>query len=154
MSISPKNNEQIIQNFSISWWSYKVPVFCFFALNIALYKSSHSYNEGTFIVSVVISAIPAVLVYIINKNRKYILTNKRLYLEEGVLGKRKKDLPLNKLNDIEVHQSFFQRVFGAGDLVFLTGNDAAKKITDIANPDAIKEKIATASQYSNDKQAA
>ena len=76
-----------------------------------------------------------------NKCKSYVVTNQRLYLEEGILSKSKKDIPLAKINDVVLEQSLFQRLVGAGDIVILTGNDVALRISFIDKPNEFKDAI-------------
>lgn len=76
-----------------------------------------------------------------NKSKSYVVTNQRVYVEEGILSKSKVDLPLNKINDVSVKQGLVQRMFGSGNLLLLTGNNKPTLIKDIDNPDNFKNVI-------------
>ena len=97
---------------------------------------------GAILFPAIIGAIPVALRYLKNKNTFYIVTNQRIYVESGLLAKTKKDLPLQNLNDVELNQDLFQRLFTAGDLLLLTGNDKPTKIKNITDPDKFKHTIA------------
>ena len=87
-----------------------------------------------------------------NKCKSYVVTNQRLYLEEGVLSKSKKDIPISKINDVVLNQSLFQRIVGAGDIVILTGNDMALRIAYIDKPNEFKDAIsATVARWSTEQ---
>jgi uncharacterized membrane protein YdbT with pleckstrin-like domain len=51
------------------------------------------------------------------------------------------DIPFNKINDITVRQSLFQRMFGAGDLILMTGNDISAEMLSIEGPLAVRDAI-------------
>ena len=76
-----------------------------------------------------------------NKCKSYVVTNQRLYLEEGILSKSKKDIPIAEINDVVLEQSLFQRIVGAEDIVILTGNDTALRIAYIDKPNEFKNAI-------------
>lgn len=76
-----------------------------------------------------------------NKCKRYVLTNQRVYIEEGVISKSKTDLPLNKLNDVALKQNILQRLFGSGTIILFTGNSKPNLIKDVENPDEFKNAI-------------
>ncbi|XVU24768.1 PH domain-containing protein [Actinoplanes sp. CA-054009] len=46
----------------------------------------------------------------------YVLTDERILLQDGVIARERRDLPLNRVNDHVVNQSVLDRVFGSGTL--------------------------------------
>ena len=46
----------------------------------------------------------------------YVLTDERILLQDGVLARERRDLPLNRINDHVVSQSLLDRAFGTGTL--------------------------------------
>ncbi|WP_250003126.1 PH domain-containing protein [Actinoplanes sp. M2I2] len=46
----------------------------------------------------------------------YVLTGERILLQDGVIARERRDLPLNRVNDHVVTQSVLDRVFGTGTL--------------------------------------
>lgn len=79
------------------------------------------------------------------RNHQYIVTNRRVMQTSGVFSKEVLDSSLEKVNDIEMNQSFFGRLFGYGNLQILTaselGVDSFKKIS---NPIEFKKAILNA----------
>lgn len=47
----------------------------------------------------------------------FVLTTDRLIVRSGVLSKQSREIPLERINDLSYHQSLFERLVGAGDLV-------------------------------------
>jgi uncharacterized membrane protein YdbT with pleckstrin-like domain len=84
---------------------------------------------------------PFIYKWLQNKFKTYVVTNQRVYIEEGLLSKSKRDLPLNKVNDISLKQGILQRMFGSGNIVILMGNDKPTIVKDIENPDIFKNAI-------------
>lgn len=93
------------------------------------------------------------LIYTVMKNKckQYLVTNERLYIEEGIFNKRKRDIPLNKVNDIEVAQGVLQRFFHAGDILIMTGNDKPICLGNVAFADIFKKNIYAAIKGPQDK---
>ncbi|GAA0507926.1 hypothetical protein Ade02nite_49700 [Paractinoplanes deccanensis] len=46
----------------------------------------------------------------------YVLTDERILLQDGVIARERRDLPLNRVNDHVVTQSVLDRLFGSGTL--------------------------------------
>jgi len=88
-----------------------------------------------------IGALPIFFRFLSNYCKEYVVTTERLYLEDGILAKSKKDIPLNKINDIELTQGIIQRMVGSGNLLVLTGNDKSKRLKDISNPEKFKNEV-------------
>lgn len=57
----------------------------------------------------------------------YVLTDERILLQEGVLSRERRDLPLNRINDHLTSQSVLDRMFGSGTLrIDSIGDQAAE----------------------------
>ena len=61
----------------------------------------------------------------------YVLTDERILLQDGVIARERRDLPLNRINDHALHQSFVDRLFGAGTLTVDSIGDQAAVLTDV-----------------------
>jgi uncharacterized membrane protein YdbT with pleckstrin-like domain len=56
----------------------------------------------------------------------YVVTDERILLQDGVIARERRDLPLNRVNDHAVSQSVLDRLTGAGTLTVTSiGNDPA-----------------------------
>jgi uncharacterized membrane protein YdbT with pleckstrin-like domain len=94
---------------------------------------------------------PLVYRLLSNKCKTYVVTNQRIHIEEGILAKNRKDMPLQKINDIQVSQSLSQRVFGCGNIMIMTGNDKSTTLKGLDKPEEFREAV-TATE--NQKMAA
>jgi uncharacterized membrane protein YdbT with pleckstrin-like domain len=47
----------------------------------------------------------------------YVLTDERIMLQDGVISRERRDLPLDRINDHVLRQSLLDRAFGSGTLV-------------------------------------
>jgi membrane protein YdbS with pleckstrin-like domain len=72
----------------------------------------------------------------------FVVTNERLVFRSGVLAKHSRDIPLDKINDLESRQSFFERMLGAGDLLIESaGERGLQTFSDIPHPNAVQQEI-------------
>lgn len=71
----------------------------------------------------------------------YTITDERLRLVEGVLGKEREDIELIRIQDIDIRQAFRERLLNLGDII-ITGHDATRPKTvlnNIKDPEAVHE---------------
>ncbi|HVL91769.1 MAG TPA: PH domain-containing protein [Acidimicrobiales bacterium] len=85
----------------------------------------------------------------------FTITTDRLIFREGVLAKRGKEIPLERLNDIAVSQSVFERLLGAGDLTTESGGERGQQVfADIPKPFLVQNVIYTEMERSGARDAA
>lgn len=65
----------------------------------------------------------ALFKWVVLRSHDYVLTNRRVILEEGILGRRSMDASLGKINNVEHRQSLWGRILGYGDLEIDTASE-------------------------------
>ena len=73
----------------------------------------------------------------------YTITSERLRIVEGVLGKEREDIELIRIQDIDIRQTFRERLLNLGDIL-IAGHDATRPKTilnNIKDPEAVHELI-------------
>ena len=80
-------------------------------------------NDGGLIAFLVVAAIMAyqgirygVAPLVVWRCTHYVLTDERILLQDGVIARERRDLPLNRVNDHVVTQTVLDRLFGSGTL--------------------------------------
>lgn len=145
MSIQLRANEEIKIQSEIHWISFlnagAWSVFMLMMMSAQI--NSGGLSLMAFVVNLILTFGPILFVFLKNKNKHYIITNQRLYVEEGVLSKVKVDISFDKINDLTIKQKFIQRIFGAGDIIVMTGNDSSTNLTSVANVDRFKELLSS-----------
>ena len=61
----------------------------------------------------------------------YVLTSERMLLQDGVVARQRRDLPLNRINDHVVRQSLLDRLFGSGTLTVDSIGDQAAVLASV-----------------------
>jgi uncharacterized membrane protein YdbT with pleckstrin-like domain len=61
----------------------------------------------------------------------YVLTDERILLQDGVIARERRDLPLNRVNDHVVTQSVLDRFFGSGTLTVDSIGDQAAVLVSV-----------------------
>lgn len=75
----------------------------------------------------------------------YVLTSDRLIVRSGVLGKQGREIPLERINDLSYHQSLFERVVGAGDLMIESAGERGQDtFPRIPHPDRAQQAVYSA----------
>ena len=79
---------------------------------------------------------------------RYKLTNERLMIEHGFVGRRTEEIDLYRVNDVAVKQHPGERVGGFGDIRIVTADATAPErvLHNVANPDRVKDLIREAAR--------
>lgn len=79
---------------------------------------------------------------------RYQLSNERLMIEHGFVGRRTEEIDLYRVNDVAVKQNPFERIVGIGD-IYVETTDATspvQRLHNVGNPDRVKDLIRSASR--------
>jgi uncharacterized membrane protein YdbT with pleckstrin-like domain len=72
----------------------------------------------------------------------FVLTSDRLIVRSGVLTKEGREIPLERINDLSYHQSLFERMVGAGDLVIESAGERGQdRFARIPHPERVEQLI-------------
>jgi uncharacterized membrane protein YdbT with pleckstrin-like domain len=72
----------------------------------------------------------------------FVLTTDRLIYRKGILSRQGREIPLERVNDVSYHQSLFQRLLGAGDLLVESGGERGQsQFGSFAHPQDIQNDI-------------
>ncbi|MBP3546785.1 MAG: PH domain-containing protein [Alphaproteobacteria bacterium] len=89
--------------------------------------------------------VPYIFKRLDNKLKIYAVTNQRVYIRKGIINIHEKDIPLAKINDVQVVQTLGQRMFGAGNIVIQVGNDKSNiSVQDVNRPREFRDTIISA----------
>ena len=80
--------------------------------------------------------------WIVLRSRDYVLTNRRVVLEEGILSRRSMDASLGKINNVEHRQTLWGRILGFGEVEIDTASETgATRFLGISRPLDFKREI-------------
>jgi uncharacterized membrane protein YdbT with pleckstrin-like domain len=69
----------------------------------------------------------------------FVLTTDRLITRSGVFAKTSKEIPLERINNVAFHQTFMERMLGAGDLLIESaGETGQNRIYNVRNPEQVQ----------------
>jgi uncharacterized membrane protein YdbT with pleckstrin-like domain len=101
---------------------------------------------GCGIISLIV-LISAFLDYLRWNNEEYVVTDHRVIQIRGILNKEVIDSSLEKINDIELRQSWLGRIFDFGDIEILTASDVGvNSMRKLAHPLDFKRAMLEAKQ--------
>jgi uncharacterized membrane protein YdbT with pleckstrin-like domain len=72
----------------------------------------------------------------------YIFTNERIIFQHGVFSRDRRDIPLMRVNDHAMSQSFFERILGCGTLTIESAGERGQTVlTDIPHVGMVQTKL-------------
>ena len=150
-SLNP--DEELILDLHPHWWHFVAPVSGLAAsVVIAVFLTRLSVSAdwnwlkqflGWTRWVVVVVAIGFLVVRTLQWNTThFVVTSHRVIYRHGVIGKIGIDIPLERVNNVSIHQSVFERVIDAGDLLVESGGeDGQQRFSDIRRPDEVQNII-------------
>jgi uncharacterized membrane protein YdbT with pleckstrin-like domain len=140
------DGEDLIIDLRPHWWTLVQPVTAV-VLSLALLfvvANTVDHDVPAYIVLALVVVLLARLVarYLVWATTNFVVTTDRLVHRAGVLGKSGREIPLERINDISVDQSLFERLIGAGDLMIESGGERGQQhFTDVRRPFVVQNVI-------------
>jgi uncharacterized membrane protein YdbT with pleckstrin-like domain len=66
--------------------------------------------------------------YIVWRTTHYVFTTERVLLQEGVFSRHRRDIPLKRINDHSMNQSFVERLLGCGTLTIESAGERGQTV--------------------------
>jgi uncharacterized membrane protein YdbT with pleckstrin-like domain len=84
----------------------------------------------------------AVWPYLVWRTTHYVFTNERVLLQTGVLSRNRRDIPVNRINDHSMSQSFIERLLGCGTLTIESAGERGQSVlTDIPKVERVQTSL-------------
>ncbi|MDA8045408.1 MAG: PH domain-containing protein [Actinomycetota bacterium] len=138
--------ENVVVDVRPHWWYLAGPV-AILALVIAgavtaLVEGAPTWVDWVVVGVLALAALWLVVRYLHWVTTRLIVTSTRIIERRGILGRAGREIPLSALTDIGYHQSIFERIIGAGDVVIESaGRDGQELFPDLPHPAAIHNEI-------------
>ena len=72
----------------------------------------------------------------------FVITTDRVVFRSGVIAKHGAEIPLERVSNINFHQTIWERAIGAGDLeIESAGRDGQSTFNDVRHPDAVQQEL-------------
>jgi uncharacterized membrane protein YdbT with pleckstrin-like domain len=154
MGISQKyfnHDEVLVLDLHPHWWRFVKPSLVLLAALAAIAYNNEIPNEFLKdLVLIIAQAITALA--ILNLAAKalkwyrthFVLTSQRVIFQSGVIARTRVEISLHKINLINFHQSVFERLINAGDIVIESGaEDGVETFNDVPDPQQVQALIHT-----------
>ena len=128
------------------------------ATTVALVFLPGTGGAGT-IGSLVIAGVAVLLVlrftvwpFLVWQATHYLFTNERVLLQHGVFSRERRDIPLGRINDHSMSQSFLERMLGCGTLTIESAGERGQSVlVDIPGVERIQTTLYELVEANHDK---
>jgi uncharacterized membrane protein YdbT with pleckstrin-like domain len=77
--------------------------------------------------------------FVVWRSTHYVFTNERVLLQSGVFSRDRRDIPLARVNDHSMNQSFVERILGCGTLTIESAGERGQSVlTDIPGVEKVQ----------------
>jgi uncharacterized membrane protein YdbT with pleckstrin-like domain len=103
-----------------------------------------------FIALIGVAVLNLLVVYLKWRTTDFVLTSDRLVTRAGILSRQSREIPLERINDLACHQSLFERVIRAGDLMIESGGERGQEtFSNVGNPFELQNAVHRAIEARN-----
>jgi len=144
-------NETIALDMHPHWWNFAEPAWSLVGsiiLGIIVLAKTDTGTTGRKVlgtISLILlvgTAIWLVIRYMKLLTTNFVITSNPLIFRQGIIGKSGIEIPLERVNNVNFHQTVFERILGAGDLLIESGGeDGQQRFTDIRHPAQVQNLI-------------
>ena len=154
MGISQKyfnHDEVMVLDLHPHWWRFVKPSLVLLAALAAIAYNNEIPNVFLKDLALIIAQAITALA-ILNLAAKalkwyrthFVLTSQRVIFQSGVIARTRVEISLHKINLINFHQSVFERLINAGDIVIESGaEDGVETFNDVPDPQQVQALIHT-----------
>jgi len=154
MGISQKyfnHDEVLVLDLHPHWWRFVKPSLVLLAALAAIAYNNEIPNDFLKDLALIIAQAFTALA-VLNLAAKalkwyrthFVLTSQRVIFQSGVIARTRVEISLHKINLINFHQSVFERLINAGDIVIESGaEDGVETFNDVPDPQQVQALIHT-----------
>ena len=159
MAYSRRNlneGEEVVIDLHPHWWDFVPPTASLIgggALSIASERIAGDGAEGfpeilewtasrASWLLVLVSAIWLAVKVVQWSRTHFVVTTHRVIYREGVIARTGIEIPIGRVNNVNFHQTAFERIVGAGDLLIESGGeDGQSRFSNIRDPENVQNLI-------------
>jgi uncharacterized membrane protein YdbT with pleckstrin-like domain len=143
------HDEVLVLDLHPHWWRFVKPVVVIIATLAALANTHRIPNDFLKDLALIIAQVLAVLagLNLALQSLKwyrthFVLTSQRVIFQSGVVARKRVEISLHKINVVNFHQSVFERLINAGDIVIETGaEEGVETFIDVRDPQNVQAYI-------------
>jgi membrane protein YdbS with pleckstrin-like domain len=150
----PKNllnpGEEVAVDLNPHWLYFFEPVATLAGIVILALIVQFQLGDGTvqdslsvvLVVGILVAAVWAGIRYLKWTTTNFVVTDDRIIFRHGIFAKSGVQIPLERINNVNFHQRFIERMVGAGDLLIESGGESGQsRFSDVRHPDQIQKLI-------------
>lgn len=104
--------------------------------------STNTYISWAALVLPILSLVWLFVRWLKWRSTMFVVTTERLISREGLFARSGMEIPLERVNNISSHQTFFERILGAGDLLIESGGeDGQQRYSNVRKPFELQNQI-------------
>ena len=143
------HDEVLVLDLHPHWWRFMKPSLVLLASVAAIAYNNEIPNEFLKDLALIIAQAFTALA-VINLAAKalkwyrthFVLTSQRVIFQSGVIARKRVEISLHKINLVTFHQSVFERIVNAGDIIIEAGtDDGVETIIDVRDPQNVQAYI-------------
>ena len=141
------HGEEVIIDTHPHWWIFagvvtRLVLAIVIAVAGAMQFDGNAFVNYVGIALILITAANLAWVYIKWRTTDFVLTSDRLVTRSGIFSRQTREIPLERINDLACHQSLFERVIHAGDLMIESAGERGQEtFSNVADPFAVQNTI-------------
>ncbi|MEY2477542.1 MAG: hypothetical protein QOG87_2857 [Actinomycetota bacterium] len=139
------DEEDIVLDLHPHWWFLFGPIVAVVLTSVAGVFLGRTDNTVLGIAGLVLMGVALLWLgvrYLKWRTTNFVLTTDRLIHRAGVLAKQGREIPLERINDLTVNQSIFERIIRAGDVMIESGGERGQSLlSDLPNPFKVQNAI-------------
>ena len=125
-----------------------------FFLWVSIGSLDKSWEKLTLVIPIVVYAAFVVVKYLAWTYTHFVLTDRRVISRSGIISKRGTEVPLERVNNIDFSQKFWERLIGAGDLsIESAGRDGQSHFENVRHPDMVQQEVYRQMEVNSRRQA-
>jgi uncharacterized membrane protein YdbT with pleckstrin-like domain len=146
--------ETVVLDLHPHWWFFGWPAVATGAtvvMSLVVRAQLDGVTESTLsylLLAALIVSVAWLIVRLLDWRTTYfVVTSHRLIFRRGLLSRSGIEIPLEKINNVNFHQSIAERILGCGDLIIESASESGQsRFTEVVNPDRVQGIIHTAIQ--------
>jgi uncharacterized membrane protein YdbT with pleckstrin-like domain len=150
----PKNllnpGEEVAVDLNPHWLYFFEPVATLVGVVILALIVQFQLDDGTVkdslgvvsVVAILVAAVWAGIRFLKWTTTSFVVTDDRVIFRHGIFAKSGVQIPLERINNVNFHQTLVERLVGAGDLLIESGGESGQsRFTDVRHPDQLQKLI-------------
>ncbi|XTZ17674.1 PH domain-containing protein [Micromonospora echinospora] len=102
--------------------------------------------------AVVLAVVFALVPYLTWRSTHYLFTTERVLLQQGILSRERRDIPLGRINDQSMNQRFVERLFGCGTLTIESAGERGQSVlVDVPRVEQVQTRLYELAEAHHDR---